>query len=70
MKSFLRISVCLLLLFVGHTTFGQNAEKTDPNKKDGGTEYYHLPTMTNVFPLRIFLSFVDIPTTVRGNFWM
>ncbi|WP_061217515.1 hypothetical protein [Leptospira interrogans] len=42
MKSFLRISVCLLLLFVGHTTFGQNAEKTDPNKKDGETEYYPL----------------------------
>ncbi|MCG6167679.1 hypothetical protein LFX25_07555 [Leptospira sp. FAT2] len=42
MKSFLRISVCLLLLFVGHTTFSQNAEKPDPNKKDGGTDYYPL----------------------------
>ncbi|RHX86395.1 hypothetical protein [Leptospira stimsonii] len=42
MKSFLRISVCLLLLFLGQSSYSQNAEKPDPNKKDGGTEYYPL----------------------------
>ncbi|RHX90793.1 hypothetical protein [Leptospira stimsonii] len=42
MKSFLRISVCLLLLFLGQSSYSQNAEKSDPNKKDGGTEYYPL----------------------------
>ncbi|EKR64019.1 MULTISPECIES: hypothetical protein [Leptospira] len=42
MKPFLRILVCLLFLFVGQMTFSQNAEKPDPNKKDGGTEYYPL----------------------------
>ncbi|TGK33180.1 hypothetical protein EHQ12_17715 [Leptospira gomenensis] len=42
MKSFLRISVCLILLFLGQAGFSQNAEKPDPNKKDGGTDYYPL----------------------------
>ncbi|MBM9578566.1 hypothetical protein JWG45_15570 [Leptospira sp. 201903070] len=42
MKSFLRISVCLLLLFLGQSSYSQNAEKPDPNKKDGGTDYYPL----------------------------
>ncbi|XDD51601.1 hypothetical protein AB3N59_07670 [Leptospira sp. WS92.C1] len=42
MKSFLRISVCLLLLFIGQSSYSQNAEKPDPSKKDGGTDHYPL----------------------------